>query len=383
MPISNAYIEQLRNKCNLPPKTCRAALTQSKGDVDTALASLIDAGKVKPTDLNPDTVSDELFERAARLEKLKFYQQFTNPKAGLFGALAKLGETVEQEVPSNNNFTSALSALREQLYGNKTPEQLMSEDEAKEAARLKELYKNTPSLKGKKPMTPGQQARLMAETTRRSTWLKANPLTLKLPPFPPLKREMHEWTGKDVIPAFAGTQERHGPYTSRSSPKPSKGSVTLEIPRLDDNDQSPAPPAKEQIAAYAYFKEHQAEVTQAIMQALLKDYTKLRRRWLKSDPDLDLPDITTPDDMRKNVGLGTLHMFDVAKAGVAYFGLELGCTWDEEHGAGVILHKNRVVAVGQADTSFTPDYATEDGGKKIKHKPEPRNQNSESKGKKK
>ncbi len=70
--------------------------------------------------------------------------------------------------------------------------------------------------------------------------------------------------------------------------------------------------------------------------------------------------------MRKNVGLGTLHMFGIAKKGVAYFGLELGCTWDEEHGAGVVLHKCRVVAVGQADTSFDTSRAIADGGAKIK-----------------
>jgi hypothetical protein len=194
---------------------------------------------------------------------------------------------------------------------------------------------------------------------------------------------MHEWTGRDVFPAFAGTQERHGAYTSRSSAKPSKGSVLLNIPRLDKNDEHPHPPAPEQIAAYAYFKENQAQVTQAIMAALLKDYRNIRRQWLKHDPDLELPEINSADEMRKHVGLGTLHMFDVARNGLAYFGLELGCTWDEEHGAGVILHGDRVIAVGQADTSFTPDHATQDGGKKIGRKPESRNPNSESKGKKK
>lgn len=33
-------------------------------------------------------------------------------------------------------------------------------------------------------------------------------------------------------------------------------------------------------------------------------------------------------------------------------GFELDCNWDEEHGLGVLMHKNRVVKVGQADVSF-------------------------------
>jgi len=367
MAIPKKSVEELHAKCGLPAKDCRAALTKHEGNVDAALAALIDEGRIKPNDLNPDTVSDELFDRAARVQKLALYRQFTQPGAGLLGMLGKLAESKDEGSGSAlKGLMGSLAGLQATLYGNKTPEQLMVEDDAKEAARLKQVFKTMPGLKGKKPMTAGEQARSMAQTTRRSAWLKANPFTLKLPPFPPLKREMHEWAGKDVIPAWAGTQERHGAYTSRSSAKPSKGSIVLNIPRLDEDDANPMPPAPEQVAAYAYFKKNQAEVTEAIMAALLKDYTKTRRQWLKHDPDLELPEIKTTSEMRKNVGLGTLHMFDIAKKGIAYFGLELGCTWDDEHGAGVVLHKSRVVAVGQADISFTQDYATENGGKKIK-----------------
>ena len=366
MAVSKQLVDKLHDKCGLPAKDCRAALTQSNGDVEAALAALIDSGRVKPNDLNPELVSDELFERAARQQKLAFYQQFTG-SGGLLGMLGKLGKS-EEKGDRAGGLAGLLSQLHAARFGNKTAEQLMAEDEAAQAKRLKQIQKTFPEMKGHRPMTAGQQARSMAQTTRRSAWLKSNPFTLKLPPFPPLKREMHEWTGKDILKAWAGTQERHGAYTSRSSAKPSRGSVVLNIPRLDENDADPMPPAPEQVAAYAYLKENQVAVTEAVMAALLKEYTKIRRQWLKHDPDLELPEIKTVAQMRKNVGLGTLHMFDIAKKGFAYYGLELGCTWDDEHGAGVVLHKDRVVAVGQADTSFTTDYATDDGGKKIKVK---------------
>jgi hypothetical protein len=170
----------------------------------------------------------------------------------------------------------------------------------------------------------------------------------------------------DVLPAWKGTQERHGPYTSRSARKPSKGTVKLEIPRLGEDDVKPRPPAKEQVAAYAYLKEHQDQITEAIMTALLDDYTKMRKQWLKTNPKLDLPEIKTTKDMRQHVGLGTLHMHNIAKSGYAYIGLEMGCTWDEEHGAGVMLHKDRIVKVGQADVSFLEWVASGDGGKELK-----------------
>ncbi len=43
----------------------------------------------------------------------------------------------------------------------------------------------------------------------------------------------------------------------------------------------------------------------------------------------------------------------------------MGCTWDEEHGVGVLTHKGRVVKLGQADTAFDSHAAKKDGGKPI------------------
>jgi hypothetical protein len=365
MPASdNAAAAELRAKCGLPLKDCRAALKAHADDVDAALAALIDAGRVTTDQLDPDTVSDELFERAARRQKVAMYEQLLKPGAGLLGMLGNLGSSDDPD-PVMKGLAAQAEQMRASVFGNMTAEELIAEEEARQAENFKKLKKVMPGMGRDKPLSAGESARIMAKTTRRSAWLKEHPFTLKLPPFPPLKREMHEWTGKDVLTAWAGTQERHGGYTSRSSKKPSKGSVMIQIPRLGDDDADPRPPAPAQVAAYAYLKDNQAKVADVVMKALLADYTKLRKRWLKHDPDLDLPDIRTADQMRKNVGLGTLHMHGVARSAHAYIGLELGCTWDEEHGAGVLLHKGRVVAVGQADTSFDEHAAAKDGGKRI------------------
>jgi hypothetical protein len=206
----------------------------------------------------------------------------------------------------------------------------------------------------------------MARVTRRSAWLEAHPFTLKLDPFPPLKMTLSEFEGEDVLPAWAGTQQRQGGYTSISSRKSSKGSFRVRIERLDDNDANPRPPSPEQVAAYAHLKDHQAAISADIFARLLKYYAALRKTWLKQDANLDLPEIGSAAAMKRNVGFGTLHVMGIAKGGFAYLGLELGCTWDEEHGAGVLLHRSRIVEIGQADTSFDDHAATSDGGKRLK-----------------
>lgn len=42
----------------------------------------------------------------------------------------------------------------------------------------------------------------------------------------------------------------------------------------------------------------------------------------------------------------------ISKDGFAYVGFELGCSWDEEHGLGVLTHKDHVVKIGEAETAF-------------------------------
>ena len=41
-------------------------------------------------------------------------------------------------------------------------------------------------------------------------------------------------------------------------------------------------------------------------------------------------------------------------------GNEFECKWDSEHGVGVLMHDNRMVEIGGADTSFTLWMAEQD-----------------------
>jgi hypothetical protein len=369
--ISDDAVRELHNQCDLPMKECRAALEEHGGDVEAALAALIDAGRVETAQLNPDTVSDANFNRAARRQQLESYRKMLSGGGAIGQLLSKLANPADSDDKNSNqpleDLRKSLGGLMAAKLGEKTPEQLLEEDEQHKAEKFKKLKAIMPGMADAKPLTPGQSARIHQRVARRSAYLAAHPVTLKLPPFPPLKMTLSEWEGKDVLPSWAGSQERLGGYTSQSSAKPSKGKISLQMPRLDESDANPRPPAPEQIAAYSHLKEQGDDVTAVVLQALLKAYKKIRRQWLKDLPDLELPVIDDIDEMKQNVGVGIVHLHDIVKDGFAYIGLELGCTWDEEHGAGVLIHKSRVVAVGQGDTSFDDHAATKDGGTRLPH----------------
>jgi hypothetical protein len=62
--------------------------------------------------------------------------------------------------------------------------------------------------------------------------------------------------------------------------------------------------------------------------------------------------VSEPDDLRPLVHLLGVHVLDVARDGAACVGFEFACAWDAEHGAGVMTHRRRVIATGQAVCSF-------------------------------
>jgi hypothetical protein len=173
----------------------------------------------------------------------------------------------------------------------------------------------------------------------------------------------------DRLTAFAGFQSRGGAYTSASSDKPSTGDVhvSVAIPGDDDEPETPPPPTVEQAKAYQHLKDNQDAIAAAVLQAIAKEYPTLQESYGYEDDEAEelMPDITKPEDLRNLIGLGIVHVLAAAKKGAAYVGFEFGCTWDEEHGLGVLTHGTRVVAVGAADTSFDLNAAEDDGGKPL------------------
>ena len=73
--------------------------------------------------------------------------------------------------------------------------------------------------------------------------------------------------------------------------------------------------------------------------------------------------VKSQDDFRNLIGLHSVNVHPLQKDGMPYIGFELGCTWDPEHGLGVLMHGNRVVEIGGADTAILLWIAEKDAEK--------------------
>jgi hypothetical protein len=176
----------------------------------------------------------------------------------------------------------------------------------------------------------------------------------KPPELPPLVWNGYFWEGQVTLATWRGFQTRRGPYAGVSAPQPSDGTVRLSFLTPDNEEVSPS---AEQIEAYRYLLANEKCITDVVLAALFAAYPQWREEYedaYSDDGDFDeiMPPLQQAGQLRALIGLGPIHILSEARDGVAYVGFELGCVWEEEHGLGVMTHQDRVLEVGQADTSF-------------------------------
>jgi hypothetical protein len=178
---------------------------------------------------------------------------------------------------------------------------------------------------------------------------------IDVPPFPPLTWDNYSWAGEVRLPSWAGFQSRRGPYASVNDVRPSDGTARLTV-----DAEAKARPTPEQVAAFRHLLDNEAAVAEAVKLALLDYYPGEREAYLDAydlEESDEVPEVMDLAGLRSLVGLGSVHVLSLARDGLACIGFEFGCVWDGEHGAGVMTHRGRVIATGQADCSFVEGMA--------------------------
>ena len=166
--------------------------------------------------------------------------------------------------------------------------------------------------------------------------------------------------GTVFLKAWSGFQSRQGAYDSIDKNFSSDDFVKLKVggDMVNDNPQI----ADTHINAYNYLIENQEKIKDSILSSLLIEFKDLQELY---DYDKEtalaiMPDVDNVLEFRNLIGLSTVHLMNVSKDNIAYTGYQFGCTWDDEHGLGIMTHKNRIIKIGLADTSFLTWIAEED-----------------------
>jgi len=175
---------------------------------------------------------------------------------------------------------------------------------------------------------------------------------------PSLSLENGCWECTIALPSWTGFQSRRGPYGSLDSQNVSDGSTQLSISPPDDGE---SPPSGEQAAAYSYLVAHHQSIRDQILAAVLKEFPRFRARFYEIEsPSESFPTVNRLEDLRNVLGLTNVLIHTVILEDVAYVGYEFGCAWDAEHGLGAMTHRDRIVALGGADTAILEWIAERD-----------------------
>ena len=182
------------------------------------------------------------------------------------------------------------------------------------------------------------------------------PIKLQMPPLPALVWDGHFWNGSVRLPSWRGFLSR-----ARRSSRASDGTARLVF--AHQGAGPPTLPTPEQLAAFTFLLDNHRAIAVTAQRALYRHAREklARRRFADDDGAARLTNVA---GLRKRMGLTYVHVLHNALDGVAYLGLELGCTWDPEHGAGVLFHKKRLIDVGEASASFHEGVAASDARRK-------------------
>lgn len=198
--------------------------------------------------------------------------------------------------------------------------------------------------------------------------------TLSYSPFPVLRWEEPFWVGTVTLTSWQGFQPAFESDGTRRRLKKAAGPAELMIVLPDEliDDGIRPLPSPEQAAAFGHLLGAEAAIQTAVLRAVLKSYPDFRDSIdLCADDDDEeeelraklVPAVRKPADFAPLTGLKVLHVLPASKSDFAYVGFEFDCTWDGEHGLGVLTHKGRVIKVGGADVAFDTDTAQKDARK--------------------
>ncbi len=123
---------------------------------------------------------------------------------------------------------------------------------------------------------------------------------------------------------------------------------------LDEDGESTEKENEKHKNGLKYLKENQMLVLNNILSELLEQYPSLQEKYNYSDEDKAdfMPDITDISGFAMLLSPTNMYVFSEYKDDFPYIGIGFSCSWDEEHGLGVVVHKDKVIKIGDASDAF-------------------------------
>jgi len=163
------------------------------------------------------------------------------------------------------------------------------------------------------------------------------------------------YEGQITLSSWKGFPSRQGFYGSGDTKDDSNGSVKVFINgrQVDYVKIS----TQEQVNAIDFLYNNHERIRDEILTKLFQELPEIKEIYEDLVPETD-----EISDFKNIPGLSIIHIMESDKEGFAYVGYEFGCNWEDEHGIGIMTHKDKVIEIGQADVSFNSWITYKDKG---------------------
>jgi hypothetical protein len=113
---------------------------------------------------------------------------------------------------------------------------------------------------------------------------------------------------------------------------------------------------------YEYLIENQKKILDSILSDLMNVYPQMQNEYDYDEIEKAgyMPNVSSPESFKNILKPDKIYILEVSKDKIPYIGCEFICSWDDEHGLGVMLYKDKVIQMGGADTSFLSWIAEKD-----------------------
>jgi len=160
------------------------------------------------------------------------------------------------------------------------------------------------------------------------------------------------WEADVNFSDWSGFQERNGPYGAISSDEPSNGTIKIVFAPEGRGDEELN---SNEVELINWFIAHQNQVIESITNMLFSNYASIKDSCIEEcgeEMAEYFPEVKDISDIKNIVGVVSVSIHQVSKDNIPYIGVEMGCNWEEEHGIGFLLHGNKIVEAGGADTAI-------------------------------
>jgi internalin A len=187
---------------------------------------------------------------------------------------------------------------------------------------------------------------------------------------------MGQWIGRVQLDFFAeydtvaaaSVAERLGVANWQRAPdhRYQHGDFELRLMSRDGRE-----PSVWQQRALLHFLDNRDMICNVVVQAIFDHYQGNWGRWRGiAEPgieeryadDLLVPELPSRDGLRRLIRLDALHVLDFPKNDLALMGFCFDCSWDVEHGLGVLVRGGSFVEIGENDITWSaPEFAGQRG----------------------